>query len=268
MNNISGISFLICFVIFFISCLNQPAIPNYELVWSEEFEGTSLDTTIWKFWEGPAYNDELQFYTSRPENAYLENGHLFLQANRESYEGKEYTSARISTDSTRIGWEKGRFEARIKMPAGQGLWPAFWLMPIRDKGWPRSGEIDIMEYRGNEPSVTTGAVHFWQAGCDESPWECRRYLTDSYTLPEGSLGNDFHLYSLEWTDNELIWFLDETEFHRVAFEEIEAEFEPFTGPFYIILNLAVGGNFLPDPDESTEFPQALVVDYVRVYQRE
>lgn len=257
----------ICFVSFFSLIFSSSVFSqNYQLVWSEDFSGDSLNTEIWKFWEGPAYNDELQYYTARPANAYVEDGYLHLQATREDYKGMEYTSARISTDSTKIGWEQGRFEARIKMPLGKGLWPAFWLMPVHDKGWPRSGEIDIMEYRGNEPSTTNGAVHFWQAGCDISPWECRRYITGSYTLPEGSLHNDFHIYALEWTEDELTWFLDETEYHRVAFEEIEADFEPFSGPFYIILNLAVGGNFLPDPDETTSFPQKLIVDYVRVYQ--
>lgn len=239
---------------------------DYHLVWSDEFEDDTLNTETWKSWEGPAYNDELQFYTNRERNAYLKDGHLYLAAHREEYGGMEYTSARISTDSTRIGWEKGRFEARIKMPAGTGLWPAFWLMPVHDKGWPRSGEIDIMEYRGNEPAVTNGAVHFWAAGCDDNPWECRRYITDSYSLSEGTLNENFNTYALEWTDKDLIWFLNDTEFQRVSFDDIEADFEPFSGPFYIILNLAVGGNFLPDPDETTEFPQALVVDYVRVYQ--
>jgi beta-glucanase (GH16 family) len=243
-----------------------PDNSNFTLVWSEEFDSKTIDKDTWVFWEGPAYNNELQYYTSRPENSYIEDGKLHLVAQRENFEGYEYTSARISTDSTRIGWQYGRFEASIKMPEGTGFWPAFWLMPMRDDGWPRGGEIDIMEYRGNEPYTTTGAVHYWIAGCEGNPVECRNYITDSFTVDEQKLSQEFHLYALEWDENGLTWFLNDTEFMHVPFSDIDAEFEPFSTPFHIILNLAVGGDFLPNPDETTEFPQALVVDYVRVYQ--
>lgn len=249
-------------------CVPQSMAQNYELVWSDEFQDDVLDTDTWKFWHGPAYNEELQFYTNRPENAYLKDGYLHLEAHRESYNGKDYTSARISTDSTKIGWQYGRFEARIKMPEGKGFWPAFWLMPMREIGWPRGGEIDIMEFRGNDPFTTTGAMHFWQAGCNSHPMECRKYLTDSHTVKTQKLSDGFHLYALEWTGDGLIWFLDDVEFFRVGFDDFEADYNPFSGPFYIILNLAVGGTFLPNPDETTQFPQALIVDYVRVYQKQ
>jgi beta-glucanase (GH16 family) len=240
---------------------------DFELVWSEEFSGESIDSDTWVSWEGPAYNEELQYYSNRPENAYVEDGRLYLVAQKESYKGYEYTSARISTDSTRIGWEQGRFEALIKMPEGRGFWPAFWLMPMRDDGWPRGGEIDIMEYRGNEPFTTTGAVHYWVKGCEGSAMECRKYITDSYTNDSFNLSEDFHLYALEWDDEGFTWFFDDLPFMQISFNEIEAEFQPFSTPFHIILNLAVGGTFLPNPDESTVFPQALVVEYVRVYQK-
>lgn len=247
-------------------CLFTGCSSGYKLVWSDEFNGDVLDSETWKYWEGPAYNNELQFYTGRPENVFIEDGKLHLAAQREAYKGHEYTSARVSTDSTRIGWHRGRFEARIKMPEGNGFWPAFWLMPMRDDGWPRGGEIDIMEYRGNEPSVTTGAVHYWMKGCEDSPVECRRYITDSHTVRNAKLSEEFHLYALEWDQDGLSWFINETRIMHVPFSEIEAEFNPFSTPFYIILNLAVGGDFLPDPDETTTFPQALLIDYVRVYQ--
>lgn len=240
---------------------------DYSLVWSDEFNDSSIDTTVWNFWEGPAYNDELQFYTGREENAFIEDGKLHLRALKETYNEMDYTSARISTDSTSIGWKYGRFEASIKMPNGKGFWPAFWLMPIRDIGWPKGGEIDIMEFRGNEPHTTTGAVHFYESGCTASSWECRRYINDSITLPESDLTNSFNLYALEWTENELIWYINDVEFQRVQKEDINADFNPFSTRFYIILNLAVGGNFLENPDESTPFPASLVVDYVRVYQK-
>ena len=246
---------------------NVAIAQEYKLVWSEEFDGDSINKDIWNFWQGPAYNNELQFYSSREKNAYLKNGHLYLEAHKENCQGKNYTSARISTDSTRIGWEKGRFEARIKMPEGKGFWPAFWLMPINDKDWPKSGEIDIMEYRGNEPFTTSGAIHFWKEGCTENMGECHTFLFDEYTNEEEKLSDQFYIYALEWTDEELIWYLDGKAYQRIPFSEVKAEFNPFTGPFYIILNLAVGGHFLPNPDKSTEFPQSLVVDYVRVYQK-
>lgn len=253
---------------FMISCesVETAQAQEYELVWSDEFDGNSLDTDIWNFWEGTAYNNELQYYTPRATNAYLENGKLYLEAHQENYKGRQYTSARISTDSTRIGWEQGRFEARLKMPEGKGFWPAFWLMPINDLGWPRSGEIDIMEYRGNEPHTTSGAIHFWMEGCEGNSVECRKFFVEEFTQEE-NLSEAFHTYALEWTNEALIWYLNDQEFQRMPFSEIEAEFNPFTGPFYIILNLAVGGDFLPNPDESTPFPQAFIVDYVRVYQK-
>lgn len=241
---------------------------DYSLVWSDEFNDSSIDTTVWNFWEGPAYNDELQFYTGREENAFIEDGKLHLRALKESYNGMDYTSARISTDSTSIGWKYGRFEASINMPNGKGFWPAFWLMPIREIGWPKGGEIDIMEFRGNEPNTTTGAVHFYKSGCTASAWECRRYINDSITLPDINLTEGFNVYALEWTEEEIIWYFNDTEFQRVKIEDIDADFNPFSTRFYIILNLAVGGNFLENPDESTPFPESLIVDYVRVYQKE
>ncbi len=261
--------FIQAFALIMLTCFGLVKVTsaqNYTLVWSDEFNGELIDTDIWNFWEGTAYNNELQYYTLRSKNAYVKDGKLYLEAHREEYKGQEYTSARISTDSTRIGWEKGRFEARIKMPLGRGFWPAFWLMPIRQIGWPKGGEIDIMEYRGNEPTTTSGAIHFWKAGCEGNPVECRKFFVEEYTTADQNLNEDFHIYALEWTDKELVWYFDDHEFQRIRFDEIEAEFNPFTGPFYIILNLAVGGDFLPNPDETTEFPQALVVDYVRVYQ--
>ncbi|MDX1591814.1 MAG: glycoside hydrolase family 16 protein, partial [Balneolaceae bacterium] len=160
------------------------------------------------------------------------------------------------------------FEARIRMPEGKGFWPAFWLMPMRSDGWPRGGEIDIMEYRGNEPYTTSAAVHFWTGGCNSTPWECREYVSDTHTVEDEKLSETFNIYAVEWNETGLHWFLNDTEYLHVPFDDIDAKFDPFSTPFYIILNLAVGGNFLPNPDETTEFPQALEVDYVRVYKAE
>jgi len=241
---------------------------EYSLVWSDEFTESQIDTSVWNFWEGTAYNNELQYYTDRPENIFIDDGKLHIRAQKEDYGGMNYTSARISTDSTSIGWKYGRFEAKIKMPDGKGYWPAFWLMPIREIGWPRGGEIDIMEFRGNEPNTTTGAIHFYREGCEGSSVECRKYITDSITQADTNLTEEFHVYALEWTEEELVWYLDNTEFMKIKLNDVKAEYNPFSTPFYIILNLAVGGDFLDNPDESTPFPQSLVVDYVRVYQKD
>lgn len=240
---------------------------DYDLVWSDEFNGDSLDSETWNFWIGTAYNNELQYYTSRSENAYLEDGKLYLEAHKENFMGREYTSARISTDSTRIGWEQGRFEARLKMPEGKGFWPAFWLMPIRDVAWPKGGEIDIMEYRGNESYTTSGAIHFWRGGCENRTMDCHKFLVNEFVTEGDKLSEKFHTYALEWTDEELIWYFEDKVYQRIRYKDINTEFNPFSTPYYIILNLAVGGDFLPNPDGSTKFPQAFVVDYVRVYQQ-
>lgn len=239
---------------------------QYELVWSDEFNGTAIDNETWNFWIGTSYNYELQIYTDREKNAFIEDGMLHLQAHRENYRGRKYTSARISTDSTHIGWNKGRFEARLKMPKGTGFWPAFWLLPMGEPGWPKGGEIDIMEFQSNKPYTITGAVHFWMNGCEGFTSQCLNYYADSHTVSGTKLSDDFHVYALDWTDNELTWFLDDIVYQQIRFDDIDADSDPFSKPFYIILNLAVGGTFVDNPDRTTEFPQSLIVDYVRVYQ--
>jgi len=242
---------------------------RYELVWSEEFEGDELDRDTWVLWNGPAFNNELQCYVDSPKNLYIEDGVLHLEAHRESVNCSNrfmnFTSARISTDSTRIGWEFGRFEARIQMPAGQGFWPAFWMMPMRRIGWPRGGEIDIMEYRGNRVTETNAAVHFWREGCASTLSQCHTYIDRTYETGT-DLSQDFNLYALEWTPEYFRWFFNDTMYYELHIPSIPAESQPFTGPFHIILNLAVGGNYLPNPTSATVFPQALKIDYVRVFQ--
>lgn len=252
----------------FLFCSNVVKVnePSFELVWSDEFQGEDLDPDTWKPWIGPAYNYELQYYTDRDENIFLQDGKLHLQANRENYNGYKYTSARISTDSTRIGWKKGRFEARMKMPEGIGFWPAFWLMPMNEPGWPKGGEINIMEHRSNEPNTTTGAIHFWENDCIGFNSQCMKYFVGSHVFSDGNLSDDFHLYALEWNDLGFIWYINDTAFLRVPFSSMDASAEAFLEPFYIILNLAVGGTFVENPDHTTEFPQSLEIDYVRIYE--
>lgn len=270
MNNIRPFFFFAFLLSHFFYTPTIQAQNNYKLIWSDEFTEAQLDTNTWVIWEGSAYNNELQCYTGRDQNIFIENEKLHLQAVKEEFQCGEnrtlsYTSARISTDSTRVGWEYGRFETKMKMPLGKGFWPAFWMMPMREIGWPKGGEIDILEYRGNQPSTHVAAMHFWRKDCDGDSSQCIDSVVNEYEHSE-DLSEEFHIYALEWTPNELRWYLDDTVVQRVDLNALDAEHNPFTGPFHIILNLAVGGNFLPNPDDSTPFPSALIVDYLRVYE--
>ena len=243
---------------------------SYTLVWNEEFDSDTLNTDIWIPWEGGAYNNEQQCYTSREENLFIQDGKLHIRALDEQYECgssgiKPYTSARISTDSTAIGWEHGRFEAKIKMPAGIGFWPAFWMMPMREIGWPKGGEIDIMEYRGDQPTVTHAAAHYWRENCTGETRQCLNSEVSTFDA-ENNLSEEFHIYALERTNDEMRWYFNDERIQTVSINDLPSDYDPFTGQFHIILNLAVGGDFLPNPDQSTPFPATMKVDYVRVYQ--
>jgi beta-glucanase (GH16 family) len=261
---------------------------RYELVWSDEFDGPEIDRSAWHSWDGGAFNNELQCYTDNPENAFIEDGVLHLMARRETrtcrtYSGSqktfEYTSARIESwpdhgaGLSGHAWRYGRFEYRAKLPKEtQGLWPALWMMPAQPQygSWPYSGEIDVMEYRSNIPDVVRGTIHFSARaypGSGSANGD-RRSSGDDYVLPEGAFSDEFHVFALEWDADGMRWFVDDTQFHEIARSEIEqtAEVYPFDQPFYFILNLAVGGNYLPNPDATTLLPQAMEVDYVRVYR--
>lgn len=249
--------------------LHQTYAQRYELVWSDEFDDTQLDTETWNIWRGSAFNNELQCYTNQDKNISVSDGMLRLTAHRESIQCgsllRSYSSGRIATDSLNAGWEFGRFEVRAKMPAGTGFWPAFWLMPARRIDWPKGGEIDILEFRGNLVTETNGAIHYWREGCEGNSATCRVF--EEETLDTGmDLSQDFNIYALEWTPEKLVWLFNEDPYFEIDLTTLSAEYDPFTGPFYIILNLAVGGNYLPNPTPSTVFPQSYIIDYVRVFQ--
>ncbi len=203
-------------------------------------------------------NNELQYYTDRPENIKVEGGLLHIVAQKESFMGYEYTSARINT-SGKLEQAYGRFEARIQLPWGQGLWPAFWLLgnDIDEVSWPQCGEIDIMEYRGQQPTLLLGSVH----GPGYSGAESEGKLYD--------LGNDrfdtgFHVFGIEWGPEYINYYVDDVLYNQITPDDVNGEWV-FDHPFYIILNLAVGGNFVGSPNANTVFPQTMLVDYVRVY---
>lgn len=242
-----------------------PGSGDYTLVWSDEFDGAEIDRNKWTFdigWGQNGWgNNELQYYTDRPENARLENGMLIIEAREERYRAQEYTSARLKTQGLH-DWTYGRFEARIRVPYGQGIWPAFWTLgsDIETVGWPDSGELDIMEHIGREPSTVYGTVHGpGYSGADG--------VGGSYTLPNGEqLKDAFHLYAVEWEPTEIRWYIDDVHYATVTPNDVPGEWV-FDHPFFIIMNVAVGGYWPGYPDETTVFPQFMYVDYVRIYQK-
>lgn len=239
---------------------------GWSLVWSDEFnqpDGSSPDPTKWTYETGGGGwgNNELEYYTSRTNNVRIMGGMLVIQANQENYGGSNYTSARIKTQGL-WSWNYGRMEARIKIPQGQGMWPAFWMLGtnIPTAGWPTCGEVDIMENIGKEPTLVHGTMHGpGYSGADGIGSPC--------ALPGNPVfGNDFHIYAVEWTTNSIKWFVDGYQYFSGNPASIPAgDVWVFTQPQFIILNLAVGGNWPGNPDGTTTFPQQMLVDYVRVY---
>ncbi len=231
---------------------------NYQLVWSDEFNGTELNTDDWAFETGPnPANNESQYYTSRPENCTLKEGMLVITGKKENYGGMSYTSARIKTKQN---WEYGKFEARIKLPYGKGIWPAFWMLGknISSVGWPACGELDIMELTGggNGDKTVYGTAHWDQNG--------HAQYGLSYSLSSGKFADDFHVFTATWDPQKIQWYVD--GFKYCTIDITPSALSEFHNQFYIILNLAIGGNWPGYPDNSTVFPQVMYVDYVRVYQ--
>lgn len=246
---------------------------QWTLVWSDEFDGASgsaPDATKWMHDVGGSGwgNDELEYYTTRAENAHLQDGNLIIQAVKEEYTGpdgvtRDYTSARLKTQGL-FQQTYGRFEARIKIPYGPGLWPAYWMLGsnIDAGGWPGCGEIDIFENIGREPATIHGTVHgpryFGGHG-----------ISGSFTLPSGKrFADDFHLFAVEWEPGTIRFYVDSNLYKTVTPADLPSGTTwVFDHPFFLILNVAVGGSWPGDPDASTVFPQTMLVDYVRVYRR-
>lgn len=235
---------------------------GWTLIWQDEFEASELDSEKWVAEIGGHGwgNNEYQFYTDRPENIRLEDGNLVIEARKEFFIRRHYTSGRIKTQGL-FSFTYGRVEARMKLPYGQGIWPAFWMLGdnIDEVPWPLSGEIDIMEHIGKEPRRIYGTVH----GPGYSGSGGIGHFT---TLPENSLQEEFHTFAIEWDPGEIRWFVDDEEFFKLTSDQVNNEWV-YDHPFFILINLAVGGYWPGYPDESTVFPQFLTVDYVRVYQR-
>jgi beta-glucanase (GH16 family) len=232
----------------------------YQLVWSDEFDGSALDPANWAFDLGGGGwgNGELQYYTDRPVNVRLEDGHLVIEAIQEKYKGHLYTSTRIKTQRLQA-WTYGRIEARLRLPSGQGIWPAFWMLGanINNRGWPYCGEIDIMEFVGKEPYNVHGTLHGPQYAGGDS-------VTRSKRLPYPASAA-FHVFAVEWEPEQIRWYLDGELWSTLAPGDVPGDWV-YDHDFFIILNLAVGGLWPGSPDKTSVFPQQLLVDYVRVYQ--
>ncbi|MCK4748102.1 MAG: glycoside hydrolase family 16 protein, partial [Bacteroidales bacterium] len=231
------------------------------LLWEEEFNGDQIDRSRWNVLNDNSGggNQELQYYTSRDTNVYVENGKLIIRALEEQYGEREYTSGILNTRGI-ADWKYGRLEAKIKMPEGQGMWPAFWLLPSQNKfgEWPNSGEIDIVEMVGHEPDKVYGTIHYGP------PWG---FTNGDFTLTEGKFSDSAFVFSIEWSDDSIHWYVNDILYSsKTATSLNNSELWPiFRERFYLILNLAVGGNWPGSPDQTTQFPQTMEVDYVRVY---
>ena len=233
---------------------------NRTLVWQDEFNKAQIDRTKWRLEAGHtgASNGELEIYTDRPENAYIEDGCLVISAREENYRDYRYTSASLKTQGLH-SWMYGRIEARIKIPSGQGLWPAFWMVgdDVSTLGWPECGEIDIMEAIGRSPDTVRGTIHGPDYYRDDS-------IGADFVLTRQKFADDFHLYAVEWEPGQIRWYVDKWEYNTLTASDVPGRWV-FDRPFFILLNAAVGGHWPGYPDETTRFPQFMYVDYVRVY---
>ncbi len=234
--------------------------PGYTLVWQDEFNGTSIDPTNWVHELGASGwgNNELQNYTARPENSFISNGKLVIEAIQENFGGAPYTSARMKSQGLRE-FKYGRIDIRAKLPSGQGIWPALWMLGnnIGTIGWPRCGEIDIMEIIGSEPAKLHGTIHWDNNGTYAN-------YGQSTTLPSGIFADEYHVFSIIWDSQEIRWLLDNVQFNTV--DITPASLSEFHNDFFFIFNIAVGGNWPGSPNATTVFPQRMRVDYVRVFQ--
>jgi beta-glucanase (GH16 family) len=238
-----------------------PEPPGWKLLWHDEFDGDDIDRDNWAFDLGAGGwgNGEAQYYTDRPENARIEDGLLVIEARQEKLEDSYYTSARLKTQGLQ-SFQYGRIEARIKVPVGAGLWPAFWMLGSSFDGtnWPDCGEIDIMEYVGREPDLIIGTLHGpgYSGASGISQWNRQEY----------DIADDFHTYAIEWTADQIDWYYDGAKYHTVAPGDLSGKQWVFDQPFFVILNLAVGGTLGGAIGLDTEFPTQYYVDYVRVYE--
>ena len=232
------------------------------LVWSDEFSGKTIDPLVWNYDIGGSGwgNNELEYYTNSSKNVFVTNGYLVIEARKETYKTNNYTSARLLSKDKK-SFTYGRIDFRAKLPKGQGIWPALWMLGsnISTKSWPACGEIDIMELLGHEPQKTYGTIHWGAAGGPST------HIGGNYLLNSQTFSDSFHVFSLLWETNKLSFLIDNIPFFSADKSQVNGDY-PFDKPFFFIMNVAVGGNWPGNPDTTTIFPQRMIVDYVRVFQ--
>ena len=273
-------SIFFCGIILLYSChaaaqaANQaPALPGWTLTWSDEFngpDGSPVDSSKWVSETGGNGwgNQELEYYTARTQNAFQKDGNLVITVLTEKYAGadgvsRDYTSARLKTLG-KFAQKYGRFEARIKIPKGQGIWPAFWMMgdDIETVNWPKCGEIDVMENIGKEPALVHGTIH-------GPGYNGANGISASFALPDkANFADDFHVYGVEWTPKSIRFFVDDHVYASRTPKDLPKGTKwVYSHPFFMLLNVAVGGGWPGNPDSTSVYPQTMLVDYVRVYKR-
>ena len=236
---------------------------GWQLVWRDEFEGNAINRADWTFDLGGGGwgNGEAQRYTDLPQNARLVQGLLVIEGRKDANEqgGFEFTSARLKTQGLKT-FQYGRIEARLKVPAGAGVWPAFWMLgaDFDQVGWPDCGEIDIMEHVGRDPNVVMGTLH--------GPGYSGALGLTSRSLQDYPIADEFHTYAVEWDADHITWFFDDVHYHTLTRADVGTDRWVFDQPFFLILNLALGGTLGGFISPDTEFPVYLYADYVRVYQ--
>jgi len=239
--------------------------PGYTLVWKDEFEGSTLDLNNWNQETGNGSNgwgnNELEYYTNSPKNTFLSNGNLIIEARKESINGFNYSSGRMTTQNKKT-FTFGRIDIRAKLPTGKGIWPALWMLGtnINIVSWPACGEIDIMELIGTYPGRVYGTMH-WKpvTGTNTNKGS-------EYNLSSGNYSQQFHVFSIIWSQDMIKWLVDDQLFFTGTKADVGSANYPFNAPEFFIFNVAVGGNWPGSPDAGTEFPQRMFVDYVRVFQ--
>jgi beta-glucanase (GH16 family) len=235
------------------------------LVWKDEFTGKTLDPAHWTYETGGGGwgNNELEYYTGNPNNIYLSEGNLVIEAREETRGTYNYTSARIKTQGKKT-FTFGRVDIRARLPKGKGLWPALWMLGSNitqpGYGWPACGEIDIMELVGHTPATVHATVHWGISG------GAHYYTGDSYSVSQGDFSSAFHVFSFIWEEDKMTFLADDHVYYTATKAEIGSNY-PFNLPFFFIFNVAVGGNWPGPPDATTVFPQRMIVDYIRVFQK-
>jgi beta-glucanase (GH16 family) len=237
--------------------------PGLTLKWNEEFTGAALDNSSWNYETGGDGwgNNELEMYTNSPKNSFItKGGYLVIEARKEKVGSNDYTSARLQTKGKKE-FTYGRMDIRAKLPKGQGIWPAIWMLGsnISTTLWPACGEIDIMELLGHQPAKAYGTMHWGNVGAGST------HIGSEYTLGNGNFSDKFHVFTIIRSADKIEWFVDEQKFFTGNTTDVTGD-NPFDKPFFFILNVAVGGHWPGNPDANTSFPQRMIVDYVRVFE--